>query len=73
VAFLDVSMPDVPGSELANWLRQEFEPGELTIVAVTGHERKHDRVREGAFDRHLLKPASVDAVAAVLMEIARER
>jgi len=66
VAFLDVSMPGVTGSELANQLRAEFAPGELRLVAVTGHDKHDARVAEGQFDQHLLKPVTVAGVVAVL-------
>jgi CheY-like chemotaxis protein/anti-sigma regulatory factor (Ser/Thr protein kinase) len=66
VAFLDVSMPGVTGSELAHQLRAELPPGSLTLVAVTGHDRHDARVVHGKFDQHLLKPVTVASVVAVL-------
>jgi len=66
VAFLDVTMPGVSGAELARRLRQEFAADELTLIAVTGHDRSDARVQEGAFDRHLLKPVTVDSLVTVL-------
>jgi two-component system CheB/CheR fusion protein len=66
VAFLDVWMPGVTGSQLAHQLREEFAPGELTLVAVTGHDKDNPRVLDGHFDQHLLKPVSVENVVALL-------
>jgi CheY-like chemotaxis protein len=66
VALLDVSMPGATGSELAHQLRAEFALGELTLVAVTGHDSHDARVVEGGFDQHLLKPVTVENVVALL-------
>lgn len=66
VAFLDVSMPDVSGAELARRLRAEYGAGDLTLVAVTGFDTSHREMAGSAFDQHLLKPASLEAVSAVL-------
>jgi CheY-like chemotaxis protein len=66
VAFLDVSMPGVTGAELTRQLRAEFARGELTLVAVTGHDRQHAFVQDGLFDHHLLKPATTGSVVAIL-------
>jgi CheY-like chemotaxis protein len=59
-------MPGVTGSQLAHQLREEFAPGELTLVAVTGHDKDNPRVLDGHFDQHLLKPVSVENVVALL-------
>ena len=66
VAFLDVSMPGVTGAELTHSLREDFKPAELTLVAVTGHDRNHEGVRDGRFDQHLLKPVALDDVIDIL-------
>jgi signal transduction histidine kinase/CheY-like chemotaxis protein len=66
VAFLDVWMPGVTGSQLAHQLRAEFAPGELTLVAVSGHDKHHARVVDGHFDQHLLKPVTVESIVALL-------
>jgi CheY-like chemotaxis protein/anti-sigma regulatory factor (Ser/Thr protein kinase) len=66
VAFLDVAMPGVNGSDLTHLLREEFGPGELLLVAVTGHNKDHALVKDGRFDRHLLKPLTIESVVSVL-------
>ena len=71
VVFADVSMPGMTGSELARRLRREFPAGVMTLVAVTGHNSSHPKVLDGDFDRHMLKPVTVDSVAALLGSLAR--
>jgi len=66
VAFLDVWMPEINGSQLAHQLRAAFAPGELTLVAVTGHDKDNPRVQDGRFDHHLLKPVTVESLVALL-------
>ena len=66
VAFLDVTMPGASGAELTHRLREEFPQGELTLVAVTGHEKHHAGVLVGQFDHHVLKPIAVERIIAVL-------
>jgi CheY-like chemotaxis protein len=66
IAFLDVSMPDMTGSELARRLRQQFPQSELTLVAVTGHGKAHGAVQDSRFDHYLLKPVTAEGVATML-------
>jgi two-component system, chemotaxis family, CheB/CheR fusion protein len=74
IVLLDLKMPGMDGYEVARRLRSESWGRDLTLVAVTGwtledHKR---RSRDAGFDRHLTKPADVDALAAVLSSPARE-
>jgi CheY-like chemotaxis protein len=70
VAFLDVSMPDMSGEDVARELRQILPADRLTLVAVTGHERRYVHVEKGVFDQHLLKPATLDSIVAILVDVA---
>jgi two-component system CheB/CheR fusion protein len=65
VAFLDLRMPDVDGYALAGLLRDDFPTGAPTLVAMSGYPEE-DRIRESAFDRHILKPANLDVVVELL-------
>jgi CheY-like chemotaxis protein len=66
VAFLDVSMPGMSGTDLAQRLRQAIPANELTLVAITGHDRDHAGVQAGPFDHHLLKPVTEESLATLL-------
>ncbi|TKD12660.1 PAS domain S-box protein [Polyangium fumosum] len=67
IVLLDIGLPRMDGYEVCKRLRDD---GTLRpfIVAVTGYGQAEDRDRalEAGFDAHLVKPASFDAIQAVL-------
>ncbi len=64
LAFLDLNMPGISGTELAQRLRAEPWARGLTLVALTGMGQKSDLEATSAagFDAHLTKPAGPDEV-----------
>ena len=64
VAFIDLNMPGMSGTELAARLRSESWAGAITLVALTGMGQKSDMeaTRAAGFDAHLTKPADSDDV-----------
>ena len=68
VVFLDIGMPGMNGYEVAGEIRRMPEMAGITLVALTGWGAGTDRVRahEAGFDHHLTKPASFNAVHALL-------
>lgn len=69
--FLDIGMPDMDGYEVARRVRQSPQGRDLTLIALTGWGQKEDlrRTREAGFDVHLVKPAEVDDLRAVLANL----
>jgi signal transduction histidine kinase/ActR/RegA family two-component response regulator len=68
VVLLDIGLPGMDGYEVARKMRQMEQTREAFIVALTGFGQRSDRdraLREG-FDEHLVKPAELDSVQAVL-------
>jgi two-component system CheB/CheR fusion protein len=63
VAFLDLSMPDMPGGALARRLRRRLP--NLSLVAVTGDSMARSTQTDG-FTASLLKPADADSLIALL-------
>jgi signal transduction histidine kinase/CheY-like chemotaxis protein len=71
VAFIDLSMPEMTGVEVAHRLREEFPSSTMTLVAMTGHG-KPGAAAASAFDDYLLKPVSKESVTAVLSHVSRD-
>jgi PAS domain S-box-containing protein len=71
VALLDIGLPAMDGYELARRLRQVPGLSGLALVAVTGYGQDTDRRRahEAGFDAHLVKPATMDEVQAVVRRL----
>lgn len=69
--FCDVGMPGMDGHEFASRLRQHARFANTLLVALTGWGSEEDkrRSRAAGFDEHLTKPASVDAVTAMLARL----
>ncbi len=68
VVLLDIGMPGMDGYEVARRLRAEPALDGLRIVALTGYGQPDDtlRAREAGFNGHLVKPASLEAITAML-------
>jgi PAS domain S-box-containing protein len=68
VAVVDIGLPVMDGYELASRLRDTPGLEGLRLIALTGYGQESDRrrSREAGFHYHLVKPADVDALEAVM-------
>ena len=66
--LLDLGMPGMNGLEVARRMREDPKFRDTTLVAVTGWGQREDRRRthEAGFDYHLVKPADLGALQAIL-------
>ncbi len=71
VALLDIGMPGMDGYEVARRVRERPGSDAPALVALTGWGQDEDRRRSAAagFDHHLVKPADVAALAALLRSV----
>jgi CheY-like chemotaxis protein len=71
VVFVDIGMPQMDGYELARRLRAQFSSESPMIVGLSGWGQEEDmrRGREAGFDHHLIKPAEIGALQAVLAAV----
>ncbi|WP_454726315.1 MULTISPECIES: hybrid sensor histidine kinase/response regulator [Cupriavidus] len=71
VILLDLGMPAMNGFEIARRLRAMPELQHARLVALTGYSQPSDRQRtsEAGFDRHLVKPVDLEALARILDEL----
>jgi signal transduction histidine kinase len=67
VAFIDLNMPGMDGSELARRIRVEPWGRSMTLVALTGmgQQSEIEQTRQTGFDYHLTKPALPDQVLRI--------
>jgi len=72
VVLLDIGMPDMNGYEVARAIRSRFPDRPSTLVALTGWGQEDDRrrAREAGFNHHLVKPADIDKLEALLQSAA---
>ena len=73
VVILDIGMPDMDGYEVARRIRRQPEFQKVTLIALTGWGQDKDRRQSqtAGFDYHLIKPADVDALQALLALVER--
>lgn len=71
VVFLDLGMPGMSGHEVAKRARAMPAGKETVLVALTGWGQAEDRrrTREAGFNHHLIKPAELQTLKALLAEI----
>jgi DNA-binding response OmpR family regulator len=72
VVICDIGLPDISGYEVARALRTRHG-SLLYLAALTGRDQPADRARALAagFDQHLVKPANLEALRAVMMASLR--
>jgi two-component system, chemotaxis family, CheB/CheR fusion protein len=71
IILMDVEMPKLNGFDACRRIRAETLNGkEALIVAMTGWSREEDRLRcrEAGFDKHLVKPVSLQSLISALDE-----
>ena len=68
VVLLDIGLPGMDGYQVARSLRQEPGRENVMLVALTGYGQQEDRRRaqEVGFDKHLVKPVTLEVLRAIL-------
>ena len=66
--LLDIGMPGMDGYEVARCVRAHPAGRDVILVALTGWGQEKDRLRTqmAGFDRHLLKPVTIDTLHGML-------
>lgn len=74
-ALIDLTLPTIDGFEVARRLRTGAATGKSLLIAMTGWstDEHESRARESGFDRHLVKPISVEALIAALSAVPAGR
>ncbi len=73
LVLMDIGMPKLNGYDVARTLRAKPWGMQVTLVAMTGWGREHDKRRsfESGFDHHMVKPVEPLALEAVIDSSAR--
>jgi CheY-like chemotaxis protein len=71
LVFLDIGMPLLDGYETARQIREREWGMHTHLVALTGWGQEEDRrkAHEAGFAEHLVKPAELDVLKAVIDRI----
>jgi CheY-like chemotaxis protein len=71
VVLLDIGLPGMDGYEVARRIRSDFPERQPALVALTGWGQDADRrkARDAGFDQHLIKPAEIGALQALLTSL----
>lgn len=74
VVFLDIGLPGMDGFEVARRLRSGAKSPPLLLVALTGYGQPEDResTRRAGFDRHLVKPVTLDRLENLLRDLDKQ-
>jgi CheY-like chemotaxis protein len=72
--LLDLGMPGMDGHEVARQIRRQPALADIALVALTGWGQEQDRrrARDAGFDFHLVKPADLSTLHALLQSIGSE-
>ncbi len=71
LVLLDLGMPGMDGYEVVRRLADHPQRSRMHVVALTGWGQAEDRqrTREAGFDEHMVKPAEIDALQALLARV----
>lgn len=69
--FLDIGLPGMNGYEVCQAMRKEPLLKDTKIVALTGWGQAEHllRSKEAGFDRHLVKPVSIDEIKQLMVDL----
>jgi two-component system CheB/CheR fusion protein len=68
VILLDIGLPGMDGYEVARRLRKLPETKKILLIALSGYGQAEDlrKSKEAGFDHHLVKPADINQIEALI-------
>ncbi len=73
VVMLDLGMPEIDGYEVARRIRERPDSAAIVLIALSGRGKESDRgdTRDAGFAHHIVKPAEIGALQALLSSLAK--
>jgi CheY-like chemotaxis protein len=69
LVFVDMGMPDAPGTRVINYMRSEDRFDETRIVVVTANEQYRNRVADKGVSHFLVKPVTISQLIDIADEL----
>lgn len=69
LVFVDMGMPDAPGTRVINYMRSEDRFDETRIVVVTANEQYRARVADKGVSHFLVKPVTISQLIDIADEL----
>jgi DNA-binding response OmpR family regulator len=69
LVFLDMGMPDAPGTRIIHYMRSESRFDNSRIVVVTANEQYRDRIEEKDVSHFLVKPVTIAQLISIADEL----
>ena len=69
LVFLDISLPDIDGYEVARRLRDDVGLDHTVLIALSGYAEDEERFASSAFDRHWSSRYSMSTLKEVLAQV----
>jgi DNA-binding response OmpR family regulator len=69
VVFVDMGMPDAPGTHIINFIRSQPRFDQTRIVVVTANEQYRTRIADKDISHFLVKPITIATLVGVADEL----
>jgi len=69
LVFMDMGMPDAPGTRVINYMRSDNRFDNTRIVVVTANEQYRARVEDKGVSHFLVKPVTISQLVSVADEL----
>ncbi len=73
--IVDILLPDINGSEVLNYVRQQEHGDNIPIIAVTGFAKSNDREKylNQGFDHYIAKPINTLTFADEVVQTIKQK
>src|ERR1041385_6870855 len=69
LVFIDMGMPDAPGTRVINYMRGESRFDDTRIVVVTANDQYRARVEDKGISYFLVKPVTISQLVSLADEL----